>query len=154
MAKSNNPIPDGFRTLTVHLTVNGAADYIEFLKRAFNAVEVSRMPGPGGKIMHAQVRIGDAVLMLNDNFPEFGSDFSKAPWPFTLHLYVRDADAAFAQATGAGCKISMPLADQFWGDRYGVVDDPFGVRWSIATHKEDLAPAEVQERMSKMSAAN
>ncbi|MGH9764504.1 MAG: VOC family protein [Blastocatellia bacterium] len=154
MAKSNNPIPDGFRTLTVHLTVNGAADYIEFLKRAFNAVEVSRMPGPGGKIMHAQVRIGDAVLMLNDNFPEFGSDFSKGPWPFTLHLYVPDADVSFAQATGAGCKISMPLADQFWGDRYGVVDDPFGVRWSIATHKEDLAPAEVEERMSKMSAAN
>jgi PhnB protein len=151
VAKSKNPIPEGFGTMTPHLSVNGAADYIDFLKRAFNATETARMPGPGGKIMHAQVRIGDSNLMLNDNFPEFGQpEFAKGPWPVTLHLYVPDADAAFAQATGAGCEVKMPVADQFWGDRYGVVIDPFGFHWSIATHAEDLTPAEMQERQAKV----
>jgi PhnB protein len=154
MAKAKNPIPEGFGTMTVHLTVDGCSDYIDFLKRTFDAVEVMRIPGPAGKLMHAQVRVGDTNLMLNDNFPEYGSpEFGKAPWPFGLHLYVPDADALFAKATAAGCQVVMPLADQFWGDRYGLVSDPFGVRWAIATHKEDLSPAELEQRQAKMFAA-
>jgi PhnB protein len=151
MAKSTKPIPEGFRTLTLHLTVNGAADYIDFLKRAFNAVEVARSPGPGGKLMHAHMRIGDSDLMLNDSFPEFGSPtIAEGPWPLTLHMYVTDADAAFARAVAAGCTVTMPLADQFWGDRYGHVKDPFGFVWAIATHIEDPTPEEIQEREAKL----
>jgi PhnB protein len=150
VAKSTNPIPEGFATVTAHLNVEGAADYIDFLKRAFNAVEISRAPGPGGKLMHAQVRIGDSNLMLNDTFPEFGSpEFVRGALPVTLHLYVPDADAVFAQATEAGCEVKMPLTDQFWGDRYGWVLDPFGFNWSIATHTDDLTPAEIEERQAK-----
>lgn len=151
MAKAKNPIPEGFRTLTAHITVSGAANYIDFLKRAFNAVEVSRSPGPGGKLMHAHVRIGDSDLMFNDDFPEFGSPpIAEGRWPLTLHLYVPDADAAFAQAVAAGCEVTMPLADQFWGDRYGHVKDPSGFTWAIATHIEDPTPAEIKEREAKL----
>ncbi|HTG18302.1 MAG TPA: VOC family protein [Blastocatellia bacterium] len=154
MTKAKNPIPEGFQTLTVHLTVNGAANYIDFLKRAFNAVEVSRAPGPGGKLMHAHVRIGDSNLMFNDSFPEFGSPVTaEGALPLALHMYVPDADAAFAQATAAGCEVTMPLADQFWGDRYGHVKDPFGFTWAIATHIEDPTPAEIQEREKKLFGA-
>lgn len=138
-------------TITPHLTVDGASDYIDFLKRAFGAVELGRAPGPGGKIMHAALRIGDSALMLNDLFPEFGAKpITPAPWPITLHLYVPDADATFAQATAAGCKVAMPLADQFWGDRYGQVEDPKGFRWSIATRKENLTPEEMAKRQKAM----
>ena len=152
MAKAKAPVPEGFSTVTTHLTVNGCSDYIDFLKRAFNAVEVSRAPGPGGKLMHAHVRIGDSNVMLNDYFPEFGHPpIAEGHWPLTLHLYVPDADALFAQATGAGCQVTMPLSDQFWGDRYGHVKDPYGFTWAIATHTEDLTPAEMEERMAQMS---
>src|SRR5689334_2946541 len=103
MPKSNSPIPPGFHTLTPHLTVNGAAKYIDFLKQAFNAVEVSRSPGPGGKLMHAHVKIGDSNLMFNDNFPEFGGPaFVEGNWPVTFHVYVPDVDAIFNQAVAAG----------------------------------------------------
>ena len=131
--------------------MKAAADYIDFLKRAFNAVEVSRAPGPDGRLMHAHVRIGDSNLMLNDDFPEFGfAPIAEGRWPMVLHLFVPDVDATFAQAVAAGCEVVMPLADQFWGDRYGHVKDPSGFTWSIATHTEDLTPAEVQERQAKM----
>ena len=151
MAKSKNPVPEGFRTLTPHITVKGAANYVDFLKRAFNAVEISRSPGPGGKLMHAHVRIGDADLMFNDDFPEFGGPpIVEGHWPLTLHLYVPDPDAIFAQAVAAGCTVTMPLADQFWGDRYGNVKDPFGFVWGIAAHMEDLTRAEIQEREAKL----
>src|SRR5947208_7897048 len=151
MTKAKNPVPEGFDTLTPHITVKNAAGYIDFLKRAFNALEVSRSPGPGGKLMHAHVRIGDSDLMFNDDFPEFGSPpIAPGHWPVALHLYVADADATFAQATAAGCEVTMPLADQFWGDRYGQVKDPFGFRWAIATHKEDVTPEEMQQRAAKM----
>ncbi|HLG14088.1 MAG TPA: VOC family protein [Blastocatellia bacterium] len=151
MAKAKNHIPEGFRTLTPHLTVNGAASYIDFLKPAFNAVEVSRSPGPGGKLMHAHVRIGDSNLMFNDPFPEFGRPpIAEGHWPMTLHLYVADCDALFAQAVAAGCEVTMPLADQFWGDRYGHVKDPFGFVWAIATHIEDPTPEEIKEREAKL----
>jgi PhnB protein len=151
MSKAASPIPPGFTTLTVHLAVNGAAAYIDFLKKAFNAVEISRSPGPGGKLMHAQVRIGDAMLMFAD---DFGAEFGMPPlaqgrMPFHLHIYVPDADATWKQAVAAGCEVTMPISDQFWGDRYGHVKDPFGITWAIATRKEELTPQEIQERQAK-----
>ena len=145
------PVPEGMHTLTPHLTVKEAADYIDFLKRAFGAVELHRSPAPGGKLMHASIRIGDSVVMLNDHMPEFGSPpIAEGMWPIALHLYVPDVDAAFAQATGAGCKVTMPLADQFWGDRYGQLEDPFGFRWSIATRIEELTPEQRMDRVKAM----
>ena len=154
MAKATQPVPPGFSTLTVHLTVPGCADYIDFLKRAFSAVEISRSPGPGGKLMHANVKIGDTFMMLNDTFPEMGGPpIAQGEWPLRLSLYVPDADATWAQATAAGCQVVFPLQDQFWGDRYGQLRDPKGFVWAIATHIEDLAPAEVEERGRKAMAA-
>ena len=151
MSKTKSPIPEGFRTLTPHVTVIGAEKFADFLKRAFNAVEVSRSPGPGGKLMHAHVRIGDADLMFNDHFPEFGGQpIADGNWPFTLHLYVPDADRVFAQAVAAGCHVTMPLADQFWGDRYGLVKDPFGFNWAIATHIEDPTREEIKQREAQL----
>jgi uncharacterized glyoxalase superfamily protein PhnB len=151
MSKPANPIPPGFHSLTPQLSVNGAAAYIDFLKRAFNAVEIARSPGPGGKLMHVEVRIGDSLLMFADDFAaEFGlPPLAQGRLPFHLHLYVPDADAIWNQAVAAGCEVLMPTADQFWGDRYGHVRDPFGFLWSIATRKEDLTPEELRERQAK-----
>lgn len=150
MAKSKNPIPLGFHTLTTHLAVNGAAKYIDFLQQAFGATEVSRAPGPGGKLMHVTVKIGDSMLMFADHFPEFGSPpIAEGNWPIVLSLYVTDADQSFEKAVAAGCQVTFPLADQFWGDRYGHVKDPFGFTWAIATHTEDLTPEEVRQRQPK-----
>jgi uncharacterized glyoxalase superfamily protein PhnB len=151
MAKAKNPIPEGFSTLTPHITVNGAEKFIDFVKSAFGAVEIARSPGPGGKLMHAHVRIGDANLIFNDPFPELGGPpIAEGHWPIILHLYVTDADAVFQKAIDAGARETMPLSDQFWGDRYGHVKDPFGFVWAIATHQEDLTPAEIKERQEKM----
>ena len=146
------PIPDGMHSLTPHLICAGAYDAIEFYKKAFNAVELSRLPGPDGKCMHAMLRIGDSALMLNDEFPEWGGFGPKSlkGSPVTIHLYVQDADAAFAQAVAAGAKVTMPIADMFWGDRYGMLEDPFGHKWSIATHKRDLSHQEILDGMAKM----
>jgi PhnB protein len=150
MAKTTTPVRPGFHTVTPHLTVRGASEYIDFLKKAFGAVEVARAPGPGGKLMHAEVRIGDAIVMLNDDFPEFGlPPLAQGRLPVTIHLYVPDVDKLWAQATAAGCQVVMPLDDQFWGDRYGQVNDPFGISWSMATHKEDLTQKEMEERQAK-----
>jgi len=151
MAKPATPIPPGFHSLTTHLAVNGAAAYIDFLKKAFNAVEISRAPGPGGKLMHATVRIGDSMLMFAD---DFGAEFNMPPlaqgrMPFHLNLYVTDSDATWNQALAAGCQVVMPLADQFWGDRYGHVKDPFGFVWAITTRKEELTPEEMMQRAPK-----
>ena len=145
-------IPDGMHTLTPHLVCDGAAAAIDFYKKAFGAVELSRLPGPGGKLMHGAVRIGDSVLMLTDEFPDWGSFGPNAlkGTPVTLHLYVPDVDASFAKAVDAGCKPTMPVTDMFWGDRYGQVTDPYGHRWSIATHKQDLTPDEISAAMAKM----
>jgi PhnB protein len=145
MAKA---IPDGAHSLTPHLTVEGAADAIEFYKKAFDAKELVRMPGPDGKrLAHASLRIGDSNLMLVDAAPEWGNRGPKAlgGTPVTVHLYVEDCDAVFGKAVAAGATVVMPLADMFWGDRYGVLADPFGHHWSIATHKQDLTPAQVAE---------
>jgi len=144
--------PDGMHTVTPHLVCAGAAGAIEFYKNAFNAIEMSRLPGPDGRIMHASVRIGDSTVMLTDEMPEHGALGPKAlkGSPVTIHLYVDDVDAFAARAVSAGAKTTMPVADMFWGDRYGHIEDPFGHRWSIATHMRDLSPAEIQEAMRNM----
>ncbi len=145
------PIPEGFHTVTPHLVVVDAAAAIEFYQKAFGAEEVSRMPGPEGKIMHAAIRIGDSPVMLNDEFPDMGTVGPKAigGTAVTIHLYVKDADAVWDSATKAGAKVVVPIDDMFWGDRYGVIEDPFGHRWSIATHTQDLTPEQVMEGAQK-----
>jgi len=150
MAKASSYLPSGFHTLTAHLTVNGAAQYIEFLKRAFDAIELTRSLAADGRLLNASVGIGDSVVMLNDVFPEFGGEAYSSGRAVRLTLYLPDADAAWAKALAAGCKVASPIRDQFWGDRYGEVEDPFGYVWAIATHLEDLAGAEIEERRKKM----
>lgn len=146
------PIPDGMHSLTPHLVCAGATEAIDFYKKAFNAVELTRLDGPDGKLMHAALRIGDSVLMLVDEAPQWGSFGPKAlkGSPVYLHLYVQDVDASLAQAVAAGAKLTMPAADMFWGDRYGQLEDPFGHKWSVATHTRDLTPEEIKEGMAKM----
>jgi uncharacterized glyoxalase superfamily protein PhnB len=138
-------------SVTPHLVCDGAADAIEFYKKAFNAVEAGRMPGPGGKIMHAEMKIGDSHIMLVDEFPDMGGFGPKhfKGTPVTLHLYVEDVDATYAQAVKAGATAKMPPADMFWGDRYGQIVDPFGHSWSIATHKRDMTIEQMQEEMMR-----
>ncbi|KVD15790.1 VOC family protein [Burkholderia ubonensis] len=150
MSTSVKPIPEGMRTLTPHLICAGAADAIEFYRQAFNAVERVRLPGPNGKLMHACLTIGDSTLMLVDEMPEHGALGPKAlkGTPVCLHLFVPDVDAAIAQAVAAGAKVTMPAADMFWGDRYGQVEDPFGHRWSLATHQRDLTPEQIRDAMA------
>jgi PhnB protein len=146
-------IPDGFHRITPHLTVRDAPAMIEFYMNAFGAVEKSPpAPGPDGKtILHAALQIGDSIVFLNDEFPEMGalSPLANKCATVTLHLYVEDADKQYQQALAAGAKVVMPIADQFWGDRYGIVSDPSGHQWSIGSHMEDLTPAQMQERMGK-----
>jgi PhnB protein len=154
MAKqASKPIPEGMHSLTPHLVCAGAADAIDFYKRAFNAIEQARMPGPDGKLIHAAVQIGDSTLMLVDENPQWGALGPKAlkGSPVTIHLYVPDVDATVAQAVAAGAKVTMPVADMFWGDRYGQLEDPFGHRWSVATHTRDLTSEEIREGMAKMA---
>ena len=152
MIKPNvQPIPDGMHTVTPHLVCAGAADAIEFYKKAFNAVELGRVPGPQGKLLHALIRIGDSVVMLVDEFPDwkaFGPKSLKGS-PVTIHLYVPDVESSFKQAVAAGAKIAMPLEDMFWGDRYGKLEDPFGHHWSVATHVRDVKPEELREAAKK-----
>jgi PhnB protein len=145
-------VPDGYHRVTPHLTVRNAAAMIEFYKKAFGAVEKGRAPGPDGKsIMHAAIQIGDSIVFLNDEFPEMGaqSPLTTKGTAVTIHLYVEDADKQFQQALAAGAEVAMPLADQFWGDRYGIVKDPSGHLWSIGSHMEDLTPDQIKERMGK-----
>ena len=150
------PIPDGFHSLSPHLTVADAAAAIEFYKKAFGATEMGRMPAPDGKrVMHAMLRIGDSSLMLNDEFPEWSGKAALNPSaarPVTIHLYVEDCDAVYKRAVAAGATATMPPADMFWGDRYGRLTDPFGHIWSIATHKKDMTPAEMAEAGRKAMA--
>ncbi len=147
------PVPDGMHTVTPHLVCAGAAKAIEFYKKAFGATEIMRLPGKDGKLMHAQVRIGDSSVMLVDENPEWqiqGPTALKGT-PVTIHLYVKDADALFEAAVAAGAKALMPVQEMFWGDRYGLVQDPFGHNWSIATHVRDLTPEEIQAAASSHS---
>ena len=149
------PIPEGMHSVTPHLICAGAAEAIEFYKQAFGATEVTRVPGPNGKLMHAAIRIGDSIVMLVDEMPQWGALGPKAlkGTPVTIHLYVADADGFAARAVAAGAKVTMPLSDMFWGDRYGQLEDPFGHRWSVATHVRDVTPAEIQSAMQKMEPA-
>jgi uncharacterized glyoxalase superfamily protein PhnB len=149
------PVPDGYHTLTPYLVIRDAAKAIEFYKKAFGAKETFRMPGPGGKIMHAELQIGDSMLMLAEEMPEYGAKSPQALGgsPVNVFLYVEDADKVFNQAVAAGATVTMPLADQFWGDRYGKLADPFGHQWSVATHKEDVAPEEMVKRAAKAMGA-
>ena len=155
-APKAKPIPDGFRTVTPHLVCAGAADAIEFYKKAFGATEMFRLPTPDGRLMHASIMIGDSMVMLVDEMKEMGSLGPKARGgtPVGIHLQVEDADALFARAVAAGAAVKMPVMDMFWGDRFGVVVDPFGHEWSIATHIRDLTPDEIaaaaQEAMKAM----
>ena len=146
------PIPDGMHSVTPHLICAGAADAIEFYKKAFGAVDLGRLPGPKGRLMHAAIRIGDSTVMLVDEMPEWGAFGPKSlrGSPVTIHLYVQDVDASVARAVAAGAKITMPLDDMFWGDRYCKVEDPFGHHWSIATHIREVSPEEMQQAMQKM----
>ena len=147
------PVPHGMHTVTPHLVCAGGADAIEFYKKAFNAVEVTRLPGKDGKLMHAMIRIGDSPVMLMDEFPDWGTFGPKSlkSTPVVIHLQVEDADAMIKQAAAAGGKVTLPVSEMFWGDRYGQVTDPFGHLWSIATHVRDLTPEEIQQGMQKMS---
>ena len=146
------PIPDGMHTVTPHLICAGAADAIEFYKKAFDAVELMRLPDPQGKLMHAMIRIGDSPVMLVDESPDWGSFGPKSlkGSPVTIHLSVEDVDAFIARVVDAGAKVTMPLEDMFWGDRYCQFEDPFGHHWSAATHVRDVNPDEMREAMKKM----
>lgn len=154
MALAKNFKPEGTHALTPHLTVQGAAQAMEFYKKAFGAVEVARMAEPSGIVMHAEMRIGDSPFYLNDEFPQMGARGPKSigGTSVTLHLYVPDCDAVYKQAIAAGATVKRPLTDMFWGDRYGQVEDPHGHVWSIATTKETLTEAEVWERMKQSMA--
>lgn len=150
-------VPEGFRTLTPHLTVRNATQAIEFYKKAFGAEVKGVAHMPGGKVMHAALKIGDSMLMLNDEMPEFGalSPLALGGCGCTIHIYTEDVDAAYDRAVSAGASVKMPLADQFWGDRYGLVEDPYGYKWSLAAHVKDMSAEEMQraqdEAMAQMS---
>ena len=133
-------VPPGYGTVTPSLNVKGAAEAIEFYKKAFGAEERNRAPGPNGSIMHAEIKIGNSILMIADAMMQPATTAG-------LHIYVDDCDAMWARATAAGAKVEMPMADMFWGDRYGVVSDKWGNRWSIGSHKEDVAPDDMKKRM-------
>jgi PhnB protein len=153
---SAKPIPEGYHTLTPFLTVRNAVRAIEFYKQAFGAQERGVAKGPDGKVMHAELKIGDSVIMLSDEYPEFGSlsPQSVGGSPMGLHIYIENVDAAFDRAVKAGAQVEMPVMDQFWGDRYGKLKDPFGHKWSIATHVKDMSADEMKrsmdDAMSKM----
>ena len=156
MAGKVQAIPTGFHTLTPHLTVRDADKALEFYKNALGAEILNAARMPDGKIMHAALRIGDSMLMLNEEMPEYGalSPLSLGGTGVTIHIYTDNVDEAFNRAVSAGARVKMPLMDQFWGDRYGLVEDPFGHKWSLATHVKELSPEEMQraqdEAMAKM----
>jgi PhnB protein len=148
MSDTVRPIPEGFSTLSTYLVVENAGEAIDFYTRALGAKERYRMPGPDDKIMHAELQIGDCVLMLSDEHPEQDALSPKALGgsPVSLFLYTEDMDSAFQQAVDAGAEVVMPPTLMFWGDRYGKFKDPFGHIWQIATHVEDVSPEEMMKR--------
>jgi PhnB protein len=148
------PIPDGYHTLTPYLTVRDAARAIEFYKQAFGAVERGVMKGPDGKVMHAELKIGDSIIMMADEYPEMGvvSPQTVGGSSTGLHIYVENVDASFDRAVKAGAHVEMPVANMFWGDRYGKLKDPFGHKWSIATHTADLSMEEMDKAMTEAMA--
>ena len=146
MANPVRAIPEGYPTISPSLTCKDAARAIDFYKAALGAQEIMRMPSPDGKISHAELRIGDSTIFLNDEMgPSAGSSTTGTPRIY-LFVYVEDADKTFNNAVSAGAKVDMPLENQFWGDRFGKFTDPFGHQWGIATHVEDVAPGEIGKR--------
>ena len=145
-------IPDGYHTVTAHLIIRDTAKALDFYKKAFGAEETVRMPGPGGKIMHAEMRIGNSVVMMGEESLECGS---KSPQtlggaPVSFYIYTENVDAAWKRAIDAGCKVKMPLADMFWGDRAGWMTDPFGHDWGVAQHTRDLTPEQIKKGQEEM----
>jgi uncharacterized glyoxalase superfamily protein PhnB len=153
MKNRSTTISGGLQTITPYLVAKGAPQAIEFYKKVFGAQEKYRLSGPDGKsILHAELLIGDSHFFLTEEMPEMGSlgPTSTGGSPVTLYVYFDDVDAVFNRAVEAGAQVKMQLADMFWGDRYGVITDPFGHVWSLATHKEDLTPEEVNQRAQKL----
>jgi PhnB protein len=140
-------VPEGHHTVTPYLVIKGAAEAIEFYKKAFGAKEINRMPGPTGAVMHAELKIGDSMVYLSEEFP----GMTKSPKtlggsPVGIHIYTENVDAAFNKAVAAGATVKNALMDMFWGDRFGKLTDPYGHEWSLAEHKEDVAPEEMKKR--------
>jgi PhnB protein len=150
---SVKPIPDGYHSITPYLIVNDAAGALEFYKKAFGATELLRFPGPDGRIGHAEMKVGDSVFMLADEHPQMGyrSPRSYGGTAVSILLYVPDVDAYFARAVAAGAKVTRPLQDQFYGDRTGTFEDPFGHVWTVATHKEDVTVEEMKRRSEELA---
>jgi len=155
MAAAVKPIPEGYHSVTPYLIFSGAGEAIAFYKKALGAEESLRLGGPGGRIDHAEIRIGDSCIMLADEHPEIQalSPNTIGGSPDSIHLYVEDVDAVVARAVAAGAKLIRPVADQFYGDRTGGIEDPFGYRWFIATHKEDLTMDEIRQRAAMQAAS-
>jgi uncharacterized glyoxalase superfamily protein PhnB len=154
MPEQVRPLPEGYHTVTPHLICAGAARAIDFYTQAFGAAEIGRIPGPDGRLVHAELKIGDSRVMLVDACPEYGTadPLARNGTTVNLHLYVPDADAAWDRAVAAGARPVIPLADMFWGDRYGMLEDPFGHRWSVATRMRDVSPEDMQAAMRNMGA--
>ena len=148
MTSKTKPIPDGYHTATPYLVITNAGQAIEFYKEAFGATESMRLAAPDGKVMHAEIKIGDSPIMLCDECPDWNafSPQTIGGTAVSIVLYVEDVDGVVERAVAAGAKLLMPVEDQFWGDRMGTVADPFGHKWSIATHKEDVTPEEINTR--------
>ncbi|HEY7170464.1 MAG TPA: VOC family protein [Vicinamibacterales bacterium] len=146
MARAAKPVPEGFHTVTAHLILDEAARTIDWYKNALGAEELSRSLGPDGRVMHAEIKIGDTILMVNDAIGGGKPPSALGGSPASLWVYVADSDALFARATAAGAQVVMPMMDQFWGDRTGTLTDPSGYQWTIATRNEDLTPVELNHR--------
>lgn len=153
MAGKVKPIPEGYHSVTPYLIVDGAAAAIEFYTKVFGATEVMRMPAPGGRIGHAEIKIGDSHVMLADEDPEMNARSPKAVGgsPLSLLLYVEDVDKTVQRAVAAGAKLERPVEDKFYGDRMGGIEDPFGHHWYVGTHIEEVSPEEMKKRMAAMS---
>jgi PhnB protein len=154
MTTKVEPIPDGYHTVTPYLVIKDAAKALEFYKEAFGATEQVRMPTPDGKVMHAEIRIGDSQIMLADECPDWNalSPLTLGGTSVSIMLYVEDVDSVVNRAVTGGATVSMPVADQFWGDRMGTIVDPFGHKWSVATNKKDVTPEEVKKRAKELCA--
>jgi PhnB protein len=152
---ATKPIPEGFHTITPYLAIDGAAEAIEFYKRAFGASERSRMPGPDGKIAHAEIQIGDSIVMVSDPFPQssYKSPKELGGTSAGLFVYLEDVDSVVQDAVDAGATVTMPVENMFWGDRFGQLADPFGHQWQIATHVEDVSPEDMAERAKEAMAS-
>ncbi|MFY9645320.1 MAG: VOC family protein [Terriglobales bacterium] len=153
--KKVHHIPEGYNSVTPYLVVKGAAKAIDYYKKVFGATEIMRLDGPGGRIGHAELKIGNSHIMLADEFPEMGHSGppTEGNPSVSILLYVEDVDAAVGRAVADGAKVLKPIADQFYGDRSGFIVDPFGHRWGVATHKEDVSPEEMEERAKKAAHA-